>query len=387
MEFIADESNGGYRGQTKEWIKLELINGAVSRKYYKALQGAYLVPLGGKKPGHNRKPVGQSYDTYALGDYRFYLDDQKSPIPFYNNDSIIDFVSIQAYPDRKRQYHDTYDIRDDELLIFCDDGKKIRVKEMFRFALSRELDFAVPNSDRSKTKTTPFLDVANKREKSDYFKTVKNMLNEYRLFFCQNPQGKSEKYIKNAFGFEKAKRALKKKFLAAVSLHSIWKGEDIFKYPALPGYTTALSLFIKEGSKLKMEVYYIGLDTEYYPDSRRLREYTYKEEITLKDELTEIVLWADDRTINYYERWWGIGIFSQSRTPKRKAIKPPEYWHFARLQAPGQYKKIREKLYADIFLNEFNHLAYVYNMTGEHWQGGDLEALKKWYWYSWEEEK
>ncbi|WP_297897393.1 hypothetical protein, partial [uncultured Campylobacter sp.] len=233
MEFIADESNGGYRGQTKEWIKLELINGAVSRKYYKALQGAYLVPLGGKKPGHNRKPVGQSYDTYALGDYRIYLDDQKF-VPFYNDNSIIDFVSIQAYPDRKQQYHDTYDVRDDELLIFCDDGKKIRVKEMFRFALSRELYFAVPNSDGSKTKTTPFLDFANKRGKSDYFKTVKNMLNEYRLFFCQNPQGKSEKHIKNAFGFERAKRALKKKFLAAVSLHSVWKGEDVFKGPALP---------------------------------------------------------------------------------------------------------------------------------------------------------
>lgn len=386
MEFIADESNGGYRGQTKEWIKLELINGAVSRKYYKALQGAYLVPLGGKKPGHNKKPVGQSYDAYSLGEYRYYLD-TGGWWPIKNYEDIVEFVSIATDAGGRRQYHDTYDPRPDNLVIICDDGYKIRVKEIFRFILSKEDFFLIPNGDGSTTRLSPFFDFAKRGTGSDYFKTIKSMLQADRVFFCQNPQGKSDNFIKRAFGFERAKRTLKKKFLATISLHSALSGDEILNHPAIPGYTTALSLLIKKGNKLRVEIYYIGMDTAFDGISQRLREYTYKEEITLKDELTEIVLWADDRTINYYERWWGIGIFSQSRTPKRKAIKPPEYWHFARLQAPGQYKKIREKLYADIFLNEFNHLAYVYNMTGEHWQGGDLEALKKWYWYSWEEEK
>jgi len=386
MEFIADESNGGYRGQTKEWIKLELINGAVSRKYYKALQGAYLVPLGGKKPGHNKKPVGQSYDAYSLGEYRYYLD-TGGWWPIKNYEDIVEFVSIATDAGGRRQYHDTYDPRPDNLVIICDDGYKIRVKEIFRFILSKEDFFLIPNGDGSTTRLSPFFDFAKRGTGSDYFKTIKSMLQADRVFFCQNPQGKSDNFIKRAFGFERAKRTLKKKFLATISLHSALSGDEILNHPAIPGYTTALSLLIKKGNKLRVEIYYIGMDTAFDGISQRLREYTYKEEITLKDELTEIVLWADDRTINYYERWWGIGIFSQSRTPKRKAIKPPEYWHFARLQAPGQYKKIREKLYADIFLNEFNARAYVYNMTGKDRLDGDLEALREWYWYFWKEEK
>lgn len=386
MEFIADESNGGYRGQTKEWIKLELINGAVSRKYYKALQGAYLVPLGGKKPGHNRKPVGQSYDAYSLGEYRYYLD-TGGWWPIKNYEDIVEFVSIATDAGGRRQYHDTYDPRPDNLVIICDDGYKIRVKEIFRFILSKEDFFLIPNGDGSTTRLSPFLDFAKRGTGSDYFKTIKSMLQADRVFFCQNPQGKSDNFIKRAFGFERAKRTLKKKFLATISLHSALSGDEILNHPAIPGYTTALSLLIKKGNKLRVEIYYIGMDTAFDGISQRLREYTYKEEITLKDELTEIVLWADDRTINYYERWWGIGIFSQSRSPKKKIIIPPKYWHFARLQAPSRYKNIREKLDADLFLNDYNAPAYVYNMTGARWQGDDLEVLKKWYWYSWEEEK
>lgn len=386
MEFIADESNGGYRGQTKEWIKLELINGAVSRKYYKALQGAYLVPLGGKKPGHNKKPVGQSYDVYSLGEYRYYLDTGGWWL-MKTSEDIVEFVSVATDAGGRRQYHDTYDPRPDNLVIICDDGYKIRIKEIFRFILSKEDLFLIPNSDGSTTRRPPFLDFVKRGTGSDYFKAIKSMLQTDRVFFCQNPQGKSDNFIKRAFGFERAKRALKKKFLATISLNSALSGDEILNHPAIPGYTTALSLLIKKGNKLRVEIYYIGMDTAFDGISQRLREYTYKEEITLKDELTEIVLWADDRTINYYERWWGIGIFSQSRSPKKKIIIPPKYWHFARLQAPSRYKNIREKLDADLFLNDYNAPAYVYNMTGARWQGDDLEALKKWYWYSWKEEK
>jgi len=386
MEFIADESNGGYRGQTKEWIKLELINGAVSRKYYKALQGAYLVPLGGKKPGHNKKPVGQSYDVYSLGEYRYYLDTGGWWL-MKTSEDIVEFVSVATDAGGRRQYHDTYDPRPDNLVIICDDGYTIRIKEIFRFILSKEDLFLIPNSDGSTTRLPPFLDFVKRGTGSDYFKAIKSMLQTDRVFFCQNPQGKSDNFIKRAFGFERAKRALKKKFLATISLNSALSGDEILNHPAIPGYTTALSLLIKKGNKLRVEIYYIGMDTAFDGISQRLREYTYKEEITLKDELTEIVLWADDRTINYYERWWGIGIFSQSRSPKKKIIIPPKYWHFARLQAPSRYKNIREKLDADLFLNDYNAPAYVYNMTGARWQGDDLEALKKWYWYSWKEEK